>query len=262
MQARERRTDKETTYMISDGDHVGELTLRAPSARSVAVALLLANHPPQLSANQLVRSAKPFGIAESNLRVALSRMVAAGDLERYESIYRLSAHLIERQKLQNAQIHLRVTPWIGDWETAIVTVTGQSAVNRAGLRTELNGLRLAELREGVWLRPANLDRKWPPQVTAVTQRLLARPVDSAALARSLWPLQSWADHGWRLIPTLNGARKPALRFAAATATFRHLLTDPQLPESLLPRDWPAAALRHALTRCFDELVRSGDGPWS
>ena len=37
------------------------------------------------------------------------------------------------------------------------------------------------------------------------------------------------------------------RFVAAAGMVRHLLTDPVLPDELLPDDWPGAALRQAYT---------------
>jgi phenylacetic acid degradation operon negative regulatory protein len=39
---------------------------------------------------------------------------------------------------------------------------------------------------------------------------------------------------------------------------RHLLTDPVLPEELLPEDWPGAALRGAYTSFAAELSARRD----
>ena len=48
------------------------------------------------------------------------------------------------------------------------------------------------------------------------------------------------------------------RFVAAAAMVRHLLTDPVLPDGLLPDDWPGAALRQAYTNFAAELVARRD----
>jgi phenylacetic acid degradation operon negative regulatory protein len=40
---------------------------------------------------------------------------------------------------------------------------------------------------------------------------------------------------------------------------RHLLTDPVLPDELLPDDWPGAALRAAYVNFAAELVARRDG---
>ncbi len=39
---------------------------------------------------------------------------------------------------------------------------------------------------------------------------------------------------------------------------RHLLTDPVLPDELLPEDWPGDALRNAYTNFAAELVARRD----
>jgi phenylacetic acid degradation operon negative regulatory protein len=49
------------------------------------------------------------------------------------------------------------------------------------------------------------------------------------------------------------------RFVAAAGIVRHLLTDPVLPDELLPDDWPGAALRAAYVNFAAELVARRDG---
>ncbi len=57
-----------------------ELGLRPLTTRSVLLSTLLGAHPPRLRARHLVRVGRLFGIAEGTVRVALSRMVADGDV--------------------------------------------------------------------------------------------------------------------------------------------------------------------------------------
>ncbi|HKT04796.1 MAG TPA: PaaX domain-containing protein, C- domain protein, partial [Rugosimonospora sp.] len=152
-----------------------QLGLRPLSTRSVVLSLLLGAHPPQLPARDLVRSVAPFGVAEPTLRVALSRMVAAGDLSRDGTDYRLSDRLVERQRRQDDAIAPQTRAWRGDWEFAVVSGSGRGPAERAQLRADLAVLRLAELREGVWLRPANLRRAWPEPVAVQLRRFTARP---------------------------------------------------------------------------------------
>ncbi|WP_404829304.1 PaaX family transcriptional regulator C-terminal domain-containing protein [Streptomyces albicerus] len=233
------------------------LELRPLSARSVVLSLLLGVHPPELPVRDLVRSVEPFGIAGSTLRAALSRMVAAGDLRRTEGVYRLSERLLERQRRQDDAVHPRTRAWDGSWETAVVTATGRGPAERAELRAELSGLRLAELREGVWLRPANLRRPWPGHLSDLTQRFSARPEQPAtALAASLWPLDDWAATAGALLAHVARVEHPAGRFATFAAIVRHLVTDPVLPDELLPEDWPAPALRAAYTDYQREVTQA------
>ncbi|MFF3706374.1 PaaX family transcriptional regulator C-terminal domain-containing protein [Streptomyces phaeochromogenes] len=234
-----------------------DVELRPLSARSVVLSLLLGVHPPELPVRDLVRSVEPFGIAGSTLRAALSRMVTAGDLDRADGVYRLSERLLERQRRQDDAVHPRTRAWDGSWETVVVTATGRGPAERAELRAELSRLRLAELREGVWLRPANLRRPWPTHLAEFTQRFTARPEQpDRALAATLWPLDGWAHTAGALLADVARLTHPADRFATFAAIVRHLVTDPVLPDDLLPTPWPAPALRAAYTDYQREVTEA------
>jgi phenylacetic acid degradation operon negative regulatory protein len=47
-------------------------------------------------------------------------------------------------------------------------------------------------------------------------------------------------------------------FVVAAAMVRHLLTDPVLPEELLPADWPGSRLRAAYNDFAAELLQRRD----
>jgi len=225
---------------------VAEVELRGVSARSTVLSVLLGAHPPELPARELVAAAGLVGVSEATVRVALSRMVSAGDLLRDGTSYRLAARLVERQRRQDAAVEPATKAWRGDWELMVVTASGRSAADRAGLRARLAGLRLAELREGVWMRPDNLRRPWPAELDDVVRRLEVRPVgEPRALAHELWDLAGWASHGRSLLDLLGRTGDPARRFAAIAASVRHLVSDPVLPAELLPAGWPGAELRDA-----------------
>jgi phenylacetic acid degradation operon negative regulatory protein len=218
--------------------------IRPVPARSAVLSLLLGTHPPTLPVRVLVTAMEALGIAEATTRVAISRMVAAGDLVRDGSTYALSARLLERQRRQDEAVEPTTYPWDGSWEVVVVTAVGRSATERAALRTELAALRLAELREGTWMRPANLERSWPSHLTQTTRRLVASPVDDAVdLAGELWDLPAWTSHGQALLSHIAETTDPAGRFAAMAAVVRHLRTDPVLPPVLLPAGWPGDELR-------------------
>ena len=88
-------------------------------------------------------------------------MVSAGDLVRSEDGYRLSDRLLARQRRQDDAINPRLREWDGAWKTLVITSVGTDARTRATLRTTLQHNRFGELREGVWLRPDNLDTVLP-----------------------------------------------------------------------------------------------------
>ncbi|MFH9675049.1 PaaX family transcriptional regulator C-terminal domain-containing protein [Streptomyces sp. NPDC017405] len=228
---------------------------RPLSARSVVLSLLLGTHPPRLPVKDLVRLVEPFGVGGSTLRAALSRMVAAGDLRRADGFYRLSDRLLDRQRRQDDAVHPRTRVWDGDWEMVVITATGRGPAERAGLRARLAALRLAELREGVWLRPANLDRPLPAEVHRVALTYTARPGEPPReLADRLWPLAGWAATARALLARASRADHPADRLGAYAAAVRHLLADPVLPPALLPADWPGGELRAAYAGYRRELA--------
>lgn len=237
--------------------------LRPLSARSVVLSVLLGTHPPALAVRELVQVAELFGISDATLRVALTRMVAAGDLLRAGTVYRLSDRLVERQRRQDDAVEPDVVGWDGTWEMVAVTASGRSAADRAALRARLTGLRLAELREGLWLRPANLRRAWPADLDGLVERFTGAPDgDPAALAQRLWRLDEWAQAAADLLRRFHATTAPADRIACAAAIVRTLLTDPVLPADLLPDGWPAAALRVAYRDYQDELRSVAANPGS
>src|SRR5215475_13865023 len=132
-------------------------TLSRMTARSVVLSVLLGAHPAWATASELVRLTEDFDIREPTVRVALTRMVGAGDLVRSADGYRLSDRLLARQRRQDDAINPRLSKWDGTWTTLVITSVGTDARSRAVLRTTLQDKRFAELREGVWMRPDNLD---------------------------------------------------------------------------------------------------------
>ncbi|MEU2623127.1 PaaX family transcriptional regulator C-terminal domain-containing protein [Streptomyces sp. NPDC007157] len=236
--------------------------LRPLSARSVVLSLLLGTHPPRLPVKDLVRLVEPFGVGGSALRAALSRMTAAGDLRRTDdAVYGLSDRLLARQRRQDEAVRPRTRAWDGDWEMLIITTTGRGPAERADLRTRLTALRLAELREGVWLRPANLARPLPDEVLAIAEPCTARPSRPAPeLAAHLWPLTTWAETARALLTRAAESSRPADRLTLFAAAVRHLLTDPVLPPELLPADWPGDRLRTAYAAYRTELGEPAGDP--
>ena len=224
------------------------------SARSVVLSLLLGSHPEPLSPAQLTRAGDHFGIPAATLRVALTRAVAAGDLVRADGDYALGARLVGRQRHQDEAVEDAETAWDGAWEMAAVTVTGRTGAARAALRELLTSYRLAELREGLWLRPANLSRPREYAGDPVLATFLGRPDgDPAELAALLWDLDGWAAEGRRLVDALAATAEPAPRLAAAAHLVRHLAHDPLLPSALLPPDWPGALMRSTYADYQGEL---------
>ncbi|MDR3663129.1 MAG: PaaX family transcriptional regulator C-terminal domain-containing protein, partial [Mycobacterium sp.] len=192
--------------------------------------------------------------------VALTRMVSAGDLVRSADGYRLADRLLARQRRQDAAINPQVRPWDGAWITVVITTVGADARARAELRNDLLQNRFGELREGLWLRPANLAADVPTAIAANARVLSSRDNDPSGLAAALWDLPGWATAAYRLLDEMATATDIPGRFVAAAAIVRHLLTDPVLPAELLPADWPGVPLRQAYADFATELVARRDEP--
>jgi phenylacetic acid degradation operon negative regulatory protein len=229
------------------------------TARSVVLSVLLGAHPAWATAADLIRLTADFGLREPTVRVALTRMVGAGDLVRSADGYRLSDRLLSRQRRQDAAIDPSALPWDGSWTTLVITSIGTDARTRAALRTALLDARFGELREGVWLRPNNLGGAPGADIAERVRVLHARDDDPADLAARLWDLDGWACAGRRLLTDMAEAADMPARFVTAAGMVRHLLTDPVLPEELLPAGWPGDDLRQAYTEFAAELVARRDG---
>lgn len=140
----------------------------------------------------------------------------------------------------------------------------------------MGAARLAEQRDGVWLRPDNLgplstvgggggdlgtdDCAWSTVVP---------DGDPAALAADLWDLTGWRTGAEALRAAMAPLVAPLERgdhgvladgFVLSAAVLRHLQRDPLLPAPLLPADWPGAALRSDYDR-YDAAYRAVLSTW-
>lgn len=243
------------------------------TARSVLASTLLGLDPPELRTGALVAGAELLGVAPGTARVAISRMVAAGELEPTADGYRLAGPLLVRRARQDLSRRGVPAAWDGRWSTRIAPGEARAAADRADLRAAMTALRHAPLRDGVWMRPANLPDGVLPdaeaRADAHTLRIVGEPDDGAGLARSLWDLDGWAAAGDGLLgemaplqAALDGSDASALApaFVTAAASLRHLQADPLLPPALLPADWPGTELRAAHER-FEAAFRAVLRAW-
>lgn len=233
--------------------------LRPLTARSVVASTLLGMNPPRLSAAALVASGENFGVAPGTTRVALSRMVDAGELTTSDDgTYALAGPLLARHARQEQGRHPRTRKWNGDWRVGVVTAGARSAAERAALRRTMTVNRLAELREGVWVRPDNLAVDAGDSCVWFVGRT-DEPIDVGAL----FGLDQWARDARVLLGELERTASLLERreasalgetFIIAAATTRHLTIDPLLPDALLPDDWPGRTLRNAYDAYQDHFA--------
>ena len=183
---------------MSSAELYRRLGAKQLTARSVIASTLLGSTPPELPTRSLVGTAQLLGIAPGTARVAMSRMVTAGELEATGDGYRLvGPTLLARQDRQARSRRGTTQPWDGDWQMFVVTGDARPQSERVEFRATMSGLRYGELREGVWARPDNLTRTVDPCDLGPVGAFIARPdrpVDLAALQKALDVRRT----GWRI----------------------------------------------------------------
>jgi phenylacetic acid degradation operon negative regulatory protein len=233
------------------------------SPRSIVLSLLLGTHPPSMPVGRLLAFTSLFGITTGTARTALSRMVARGELDNDNGIYRLGGRLLERKAQQDAGRLAAPTDWDGTWWFVAVLAQGRSVADRRAFRSRVVGARLGELRADTWLRPANIEVPTDLAGVIVTRGPLVTG-DDEAVVRRLWNLDEIDARARSLVTLLDhtasrlatdartvgetpqpeGGAALADAFVQLAACQRFLRTEPQLPESLDPGRW-SAALRSA-----------------
>ena len=243
---------------------------RPLSARSVLATALLGADQPHLTASELVEVASLFGISDGAARTCLWRMASNGEITGDDGTYALAGGLLERrQRVDEAarSDDAAAAPWDGTWELAVISAERRSAADRLALRKAATALHLAELREGIWFRPDNLDRDRLPSQRAVLDGQCVHfhgaatgiPADTV---RALFGLDDWAVDARRLTLAMRnelsvealGTADFRYQFALSIAVVRHLQLDPLLPAELIPRQWPGHGLRSTYRR-FDGVFK-------
>jgi phenylacetic acid degradation operon negative regulatory protein len=237
-----------TGRLLALDEHGG----RPLSARSVMASLLLGRRSASAPGRDLVRWCGLFGVAPGTARVALHRMTAAGELRHDGERYELVGALVRRQREQQAALVPDPRPWAGEWRMAIaIGARGRTAPVRAEMRVALRRARLAEWREGVWLRPDNVEIVEDPRAEWLTVR---PDTDAVALAARLFDPSRWNREAASLVSGLDRATARleapeetaiAPAFLAGAAALRHIRADPILPVELCPTDWQGEQLRGA-----------------
>ena len=211
------------------------------NARSVVLSTLLGTDPPRLPVSRLLRATDLFGLSQGTVRTALTRMV----------------QLLARQDRQRRSRVGERLEWPGHWRVAIVTADRRSPPDRLALRAGMGALRLAEQREGVWLRPDNLPHGDQDAAQSLVDSQCfwyrAHPhTDDAQLAAALWDLDGWSARATALRRSMHGLLRRleagdtsalAEGFVVSAEVLRLFQADPLLPDELVGRRWPGARLR-------------------
>lgn len=245
--------------------------------RSVVLNAVRVSPRRSISIRQLLKIGELFAFNANAVRVAVTRLVADGQLENDErGLYRLGSAAAETQAhVESWRLgEARVRPWKGDWLAVVLPRKPERSTRRASLRA-LSRLGLREGLPGLWIRPDNL--RLP--LTSSGERLRALGLeDSAELFRisdfsdalterfrtQLWPVRnltrSYESVERRLTRSLSQLdRMPHETALVQTFLFGGeaifvLATDPLLPEQMLACE-PRAKLTETMLH-YDEVGRA------
>jgi phenylacetic acid degradation operon negative regulatory protein len=247
-----------------------------PSARSFALDLLSTLRRGSMPVRALVEAAELFGIADGSARVALTRLLAEGLVERDErGAYRLgaAAEPVRRRVAAWRDLASQLRGWSGAW-IAVLDASPPARLARRRSERALELLGFRGLGRGLRLRPDNLAGGLPRLRGQLAELGLApgamvcelRELDalSEARARSLWDAQALVAGYRRHVREIEAsARRLRTRaaeqamvesFRVGGAALRTLTKDPLLPEPIVPareRDALIAAMRD-----YDALGRA------
>jgi len=214
----------------------------------------------------LITLAEPFGLNERLVRTSAFRLVAEGWLianrQGRRSEYRLTQQGFSRFEHAHRRIYLPGKPgWDGRW-TFVVLPSGEVASTRAQLKRELEWEGFVSLGTGVLAHPSAqiesiggiIDRLELRQQVFVLTGSETVPLRGRTLrdfARDAWSLEALAQDYVQFLERFEPLHK-ALQdiailptqaaFIARTLLIHSLrrvqLRDPQLPDALLPAEWP------------------------
>lgn len=242
-----------------------------PNAGSLVVTIfgdLAAPRGGVLAYSTLAAIVAPAGVNDSQLRTALSRLVAEGWLvsrrEGKRAFYALAPDGAARTEEAARRIYAAPEARrAGHWRVAFFPP------GSARWRRPFEWIGFAPAGPSIMVHPDADD-------AALASVLASQPDDrrplivagsggpdaaARALIERLWDLKAlgraWSDFAKRLRPLARDVGDPAGALRARLALiheFRRVaLRDPGLPESLLPRDWPGTRARRAVAALYRRL---------
>jgi phenylacetic acid degradation operon negative regulatory protein len=250
------------------------------SPRTVVEAFL----PPTGAAplRDIYASANLAGLADQPVRLAIRRLVAAGEVEQLgrgragtlaltdAGRHRLQ---VDRESLALAAAHdAGRAPWDGRWRLIAVSVPERDRPVRDALRRELGALGAVAVSTGLYVSPHDLLEALhvdggPYLTTATTSDLVLHgTADPLAIAERLWPRDSTVaaydavDDALRHDAADPAASDVVRLLRLADALERAVRHDPLLPAELRAGTWPPSRLRTAWAQRWESIDPDGTSP--
>jgi phenylacetic acid degradation operon negative regulatory protein len=227
----------------------------------------------------LVALLAEFGVSDSAARAALSRLTRNQLLVTSKSGRRTvvglsdrAARILDDGGKQIFSFGRASRPWDGQWSLVAFSIPEQNRAARDSLRKQLRWLGFAPLYDGLWVSPRDRAVEVINQLaelgitTATAFRASIVPgLSPDGLPQRAWDLDNLQERYDRFIDnaghlhdrTLAGRVSPVAALVARTRVmdewrgFPEL--DPDLPDELLPEEWPRATARELFTTTYDLL---------
>jgi len=211
----------------------------------------------------IIETCARVGFSETLVRTAVSRLVAAGQLEGTRrgrrSFYRLTAGA--RAEFQAAAALIYGPPDPCGWRFVYLPTEGADAAMSQLERQGYARVR-AQLAVGPARGPLPQDllgfEATPTGAEDLLPQFAAHLFDLAPHARAYGDLISQFSAVLPVAATIDGPQALALRLLLVHAWRSALLRDPRLPKSALPDDWPGHDARLLFARLYVALSPAAD----
>lgn len=264
-------------------DFLRERPMRANSLIITIYGDAISSHGGSVWLGSFIKLVKPLGINDRLVRTSVFRLSKDSWLTSEHigrrSYYGLTA--TGKRRFEHAHRRIYFQPkvhWEGDWQLVLTTSSALTPTQRDEVRKELQWEGFGLIAPGVLAHPsANLEplldilqsNEVQDSVVVLRAKSLGTLVNKPTreLVRDCWNLESisqdykrFLDRFRPVLKSLKSAREldPEQCFVVRTLLMhefrRTLLRDPQLPDQLLPHDWPGNAARQ-LCRELYVLVR-------
>jgi phenylacetic acid degradation operon negative regulatory protein len=220
-----------------------------------------------------------FDVTDAAARAALSRLVKHGLLHSTKSGRNTFYGLTERASAILTEGNTRIfefgksgRPWSGEWTLVAFSIPESSRSIRGSLRTRLRWLGFAPLYDGLWISPHARHEQALRELhslgiaTATAFRAtVPEGGSSVGLPRTAWNMDevtqlyesfidSTRDLGSRLDSGSLDNTAALVERTRLMDAWRFFPTfDPDIPEELLPDDWPRPEARELFLATYDRL---------
>lgn len=262
-------------------------TLRANSLIITIYGDAIAPHGGSVWLGSFIRLVEPLGLNQRMVRTSVFRLTKekwlAAEQQGRRSFYRLT--VTGNRRFEHAYRRIYHAPketWNGEWQIVFIGLPGLSAEERESVKRDLLWEGFGLLAPGVLARPqadstgvqellqeAQVEDKVALMRAASVGEFSTRPMQQ--LAAECWKLDTLAAHYGafleRFRPMLRAFKgttelDPEQCFVVRTLLIheyrRTLLRDPQLPEPLLPPDWPGSAARELTAELYRLIYRGAE----